>query len=64
DMGGGGDVAATVRAIFEGQVIPLRHRAPEVPERVAEVIERALVKDPTQRWQSAAAMRNALLHAA
>jgi len=64
DMGSGGDVAATVRAIFEGQVIPLRRRAPEVPERVAEVIERALVKDPTQRWQSAAAMRNALLHAA
>jgi len=64
DMGAGGDVAATVRAIFEGQVIPLRRRAPEVPERVAEVIERALVKDPTQRWQSAAAMRTALLHAA
>ena len=34
------------------------------PERVAEVIERSLAKDPGQRWQSAAAMRTALMHAA
>jgi pSer/pThr/pTyr-binding forkhead associated (FHA) protein len=64
DMGPNNDVAGTVRAIFEGQVIPLRQRAPGVPERVAEVIERALAKDPAQRWQSAAAMRTALMHAA
>jgi eukaryotic-like serine/threonine-protein kinase len=64
DIGAGGDMAATVRAIFEGQIVPLRRRAPEVPERVAEIIERALAKDPGQRWQSAAAMRTALLHAA
>jgi pSer/pThr/pTyr-binding forkhead associated (FHA) protein len=64
DIGAGGDMATTVRAIFEGQIVPLRRRAPEVPERVAEIIERALAKDPGQRWQSAAAMRTALLHAA
>src|ERR1051325_9873119 len=63
DMGPAKDVAGTVRAIFEGQIIPLRQRAPEVPARVAEVIERALAKDPSQRWQSAAAMRTALTHA-
>ena len=63
DLGSNKDIAGTVRAIFEGQVIPLRDRAPEVPQRVAEVIERALVKDPAQRWQSAAAMRTALMHA-
>jgi hypothetical protein len=63
DLGAHNDMAATVRAIFEGQIIPLRQRVPEVPERVAEVIERALVKDPANRWQSAAAMRTALLHA-
>lgn len=63
DLGPHNDMAATVRAIFEGQIIPLRQRVPEVPERVAEVIERALVKDPANRWQSAAAMRTALLHA-
>jgi eukaryotic-like serine/threonine-protein kinase len=64
DVGPAGDMAATVRAIFDGQIVPLRQRAPQVPERVAEIIERALAKDPAQRWQSAAAMRNALLHAA
>jgi eukaryotic-like serine/threonine-protein kinase len=63
NMGPSGDIAGTVKAIFEGQIIPLRQRAPNVPERVAEVIERALVKDPAHRWQSAAAMRTALKHA-
>jgi len=62
DLGSNNDIAGTVRAIFEGQVIPLRQRAAEVPERVAEVIERALAKDPANRWQSAAAMRTALMH--
>ncbi len=64
DVGPSGDMAATVRAIFEGQIVPLRRRVPEVPERAAEVIERALAKDPAQRWQSAAAMRTALMHSA
>jgi hypothetical protein len=62
DLGPHNDIAGTVKAIFEGQIIPLRQRVPEVPERVAEVIERALAKDPANRWQSAAAMRTALLH--
>ena len=64
DMGPNNDMAGTVRAIFEGQIIPLRQRAPNVPERVAEVIERSLAKDPANRWQTAAAMRTALMHAA
>lgn len=63
DLGPEKDMAGTVKAIFEGAIVPLRHRAPEVPPRVAEVIERALAKDPSQRWQSAAAMRTALMHA-
>jgi tRNA A-37 threonylcarbamoyl transferase component Bud32 len=63
DLGANGDIAGTVKAIFEGKVIPLRQRASEVPQQVAEVIERALAKDPDHRWQSAAAMRNALMHA-
>lgn len=63
DLGPHTDIAGTVKAIFEGQIIPLRQRAPEVPERVAEVIERALAKDAENRWQSAAAMRTALMHA-
>ena len=64
NLGPGHDMAGTVRAIFEGRIIPLRERAPDVPERVAEVIERALAKEPDQRWQSAKAMRTALMHVA
>jgi serine/threonine-protein kinase len=63
DLGANGDIAGTVKAIFEGKVIPLRQRAAEVPQQVAEIIERALAKDPDHRWQSAAAMRTALMHA-
>src|SRR5712691_3557582 len=63
DLGPNHDIAATVKAIFEGPIIPLLQRAPDVPSRVAEVIERALAKDPAERWQSAAAMRTALMHA-
>jgi hypothetical protein len=63
DLGAHNDIAGTVKAIFEGKVIPLRQRVAEVPHQVAEVIERALAKDPADRWQSAAAMRTALMHA-
>jgi eukaryotic-like serine/threonine-protein kinase len=57
-------VGNTIRAIFEQPNIPLRQRAPHVPQSVCEIIDRALEKDPTKRWQSATAMRKALLHAA
>ena len=52
----------TIRAIFEQPAVPLRQRAPQIPQPVCEVIDRALAKDPAQRWQSAGAMRNVLLH--
>ena len=53
----------TIRAIFEQPCIPLRERAPHIPEIVCQIIDRALAKDPTQRWQSAGAMHNALKNA-
>lgn len=56
-------MAETIKAIFEHPNIPLGQRAPSLPPGVCEIIDRALNKDPTQRWQSAGAMRNALLHA-
>jgi serine/threonine protein kinase len=56
-------MAETIKAIFDQPTIPLSQRAPDLPARVCEVIDRALLKDPTQRWQSAAAMRTALAHA-
>ena len=55
-------IAETIKAIFEQPTIPLRQRAPHLSEAVCEIIDRALVKDPAQRWQSAKAMRTALAH--
>jgi eukaryotic-like serine/threonine-protein kinase len=56
-------IAETIRAIFDQPTVPLRERMPGVPLQIAEIIDRALIKDPAQRWQSATAMRTALAHA-
>src|SRR5215208_364201 len=61
DLSPRANVAETVKAIFEKPIIPIRHRVPEIPEAVASIIERAVAKDPAQRWPSAGAMRNALM---
>ena len=62
DLSKNSSVNDTIRAIFEQPAVPLRQRAPDIPQPVCEIIDRALAKDPAQRWQSAGAMRNALLH--
>jgi len=55
-------MAETIKAIFEQPTVPLRERAPSLSPQLCEIIDRALVKDPAHRWQSAQAMRNALQH--
>lgn len=55
------NIAETVKAIFEKPIIPVAMRTPEVPLSVASIVERALAKEPSQRWASAGAMRNALM---
>jgi pSer/pThr/pTyr-binding forkhead associated (FHA) protein len=57
------NVSETVKAIFDKPIIPLQRRAPDVPPQVASIIERALGKDPAQRWATAEAMRVALMQA-
>ncbi len=42
---------------------PIRNRTPETPGPIAEVVDRALAKDPAQRFQGAGEMRAALRHA-
>src|SRR5262245_45140605 len=64
DLTNKSSVNDTIRAIFEQPAVPMSQRAPHVPRPVCEIIDRALAKDPAQRWQTAAAMRNALQHAA
>lgn len=61
DLSPRANVAETVKSIFEKPIIHIRQRVPEIPDAVAQVIERALAKDPAQRWPSAEAMRAALL---
>jgi serine/threonine-protein kinase len=63
NVGPKASMGETIRAIFDQPTVPLLERMPEAPEQVAHIIDRALAKDPAQRWQSAGAMRNALLHA-
>ncbi len=63
NLGRNSNMAETIKAIFEQPPVPLKKRAPHVPEPICEVIDRALMKDPAQRWKSAQAMRNALTHA-
>lgn len=54
-------IAETVKAIFEKPIIPLSVRNQEVPPYVASIIERAIMKEPQQRWNTAGEMREALL---
>jgi eukaryotic-like serine/threonine-protein kinase len=61
DLSPRANVAETVKAIFEKPIIPVRHRVPEIPESVAQVIERAITKNTAQRWSSAEEMRAALM---
>jgi serine/threonine-protein kinase len=56
-------IAETVKAIFEKPIVPLTARNAEVPQRVAQVIEKAIAKDVVNRWLSAGEMREALLRA-
>ena len=62
DLSQGSSVNDTIRAIFEQPAVPLRERSPQIPPKVCEIIDRALAKDPAQRWQTAGAMRTALMH--
>lgn len=55
------NVAETVKAIFDKPVVPIQRRAPEVPLKIAQAVERALAKDPAHRWATAEEMRHALL---
>jgi len=62
DLSKNSSVNDTIRAIFEQPAVPLQQRAPQIPRPVCEIIDRALAKDPAQRWQTAGAMHKALSH--
>ena len=49
---------AVQRTVWDAR--PLRHFAPEIPERLAAIIDRCLARDPRRRWRSMAELRRAL----
>jgi serine/threonine-protein kinase len=53
-------VLAFVKAVEERSLTPLRSLRPEVPEWLARAIERALAKDPGERFADGLALRRAL----
>ena len=57
-------ISETVKAIFEKPIIPITTRVPQVPLKVAAVVETALAKQIDLRWRTAGEMREALLRAA
>jgi serine/threonine-protein kinase len=49
-----------IQAILSGSMVPLRRRDPDIPQAVAQVIDRAVANDPQERYADAGAMRAAL----
>jgi hypothetical protein len=49
-----------VNVVLMGRIIPIRERDPNIPARLAEVIDRALARDLDQRYASAREFRAAL----
>lgn len=56
----GDSPVAVAMAHQQRAVPPLRRAAPEVPAELARIVERALAKDPADRFADAASMRRAL----
>lgn len=54
-------IAETVKAIFEKPIVPVNIRTMDIPPSVAAVIEKAISKEPHQRWHTAGEMREVLL---
>src|SRR5262245_4220447 len=52
--------AEQIRAIERGAHVPLQVQREDVPAEVADAVERAIARDPAQRFPSAAAMAAAL----
>lgn len=59
-----GPQAEPMVTVLETEILPIARRKPSLPGAVAAVVERALHKDPLQRFQTAGEMRQALLAAA
>jgi serine/threonine-protein kinase len=53
-----------IEALIEDPPIPIHDRAPTIPESIARVVDKAVQKELSQRYQTATELRNDLLSAA
>jgi eukaryotic-like serine/threonine-protein kinase len=53
----GGDL---IRTLLEEHPVPIQERRPEVPSGLAAVLEKCLARDPSDRYPTATALRQAL----
>lgn len=49
-----------LEVVLGGRTVPIRERMPELPARVAEVIDRAIAEEPSDRYPTAAEFREEL----
>ncbi len=57
---GGNSMALLLKQVNE-RPRPIGDLRPEVPKAIRDAVERAMLKDPDERWPTAAAMRDALV---
>ncbi|MEM2991501.1 MAG: serine/threonine-protein kinase, partial [Halobacteria archaeon] len=50
-----------VRVILEGQIVPIRKREVQLPEKLAEIIDRAISPEPKDRFQNAVEMKEEMI---
>jgi serine/threonine protein kinase len=52
-----------IEVVLNGDIVPIRARDPRIPPQVAEVIDRALANKPSERYQHAGEMYEAMANA-
>lgn len=64
DLNAEGGISEMIKAIFEKPFVPITNRMPQIPGKIAVVIEKAINKNAAERWLTAGEMRDQLLKAA
>ncbi len=60
DLNSQAGISEMLKAIFEKPFVPIVQRTPDIPIRIAAVIEKAIAKEVENRWRMAGEMRESL----
>ncbi|MFN3329333.1 MAG: serine/threonine protein kinase, partial [Pyrinomonadaceae bacterium] len=63
DVSPSASIGDIVKAIFDKPIVPVSIRNKNIPHSIASIVEKALAKNPKDRWKTAGDMRRALLEA-